>query len=103
MDGSVAGEERRRHSLKEIVLPAGGCTMDMASILKKRVHLDSLGTSTEGPMISPKSLQNPHRIYIAWKNIRASDVEHAIELSQTSIVPCCHAEQVRTSVSLLPY
>jgi putative redox protein len=90
MDGSLAeGGSAAGTSPKEIVLLGlGGCTgMDVASILKKkRVHLDSFEVhiSAEEAADFPKIFTKIHIEYILHgRNIRASDVEHAIELSQT--------------------
>jgi len=90
MDGSLAeGGSAAATSPKEIVLVGlGGCTgMDVASILKKkRVQLDSFEVhiSAEEATDFPKIFTKIHIEYILQgKNIRASDVERAIELSQT--------------------
>lgn len=90
MDGSVAeGGSAAGTSPKEIVLLGlGGCTgMDVASILKKkRVHLDSfeINIRAEEADDFPRVFTKIHIEYVLHgRNIRAADVERAIELSQT--------------------
>ena len=61
--------------------------MDVASILKKkRIHLESFEVHVRAEEAEdfPKIFTKIHIEYVLHgKNIRASDVEHAIELSQT--------------------
>lgn len=90
MDGSLdEGGSAAGTSPKEIVLLGlGGCTgMDVASILKKkRVQLDSFEVHIRAEEAAdfPKIFTKIHIEYILQgRNIRASDVERAIELSQT--------------------
>ena len=105
MDGSLKeGGSAGATSPKELVLIGlGGCTgMDVASILKKkRAHVNGLELHIRAEEADefPRIFTKIHIEYvIRGKNLKARDVEHAIELSQTKY--CSVSAMLRASAEL---
>ncbi len=81
-DGSNAGTR----PMELVLIALGGCTaMDVESILKKKradMQKLELEISAERANEHPKVFTNIHITYTIYGNVRQTDAEHAVSLSQ---------------------